>query len=161
MPKTKILFVCLGNICRSPMAEGVFRHIAGEAGALERLEIDSAATGAWHTGDPPDARAQAAAKSRGIDISMQRARSIERDDFETFDLILAMDNMNHGDLKEMAPPGHDHKVRLFLSFAPALGVEEVPDPYYGGPEGFDHVLDLVDEAGRALLAAVETEKEPG
>lgn len=157
MSKTRILFVCLGNICRSPIAEGVFSHMAAQEGLAVQFAIDSAATGDWHTGEPPDARAQAAAALRGIDISRQRARPIRQTDFETFDHILAMDRANRSDLLRMAPQGLDYKVKLFLSFAPVLGVEEVPDPYFGGPEGFEHVLDLVEAASRELLTAVTTQ----
>lgn len=137
------------------MAEGMFRHLAQQAGESDNLHIDSAATGNWHTGDPPDERAQAASKNRGFDISHQRARPIGPDDFESFDLILAMDDMNHGDLKGMVPEQHNHKVRYFLSYAPSLSVHEVPDPFFGGDEGFEHVLDLVETAGLKLLETLK------
>lgn len=155
MTRHNILFVCLGNICRSPMAEGVFRTIVTEAGLGDRFHIDSAGTGSWHLGDPPDRRAQRAAKARGIDISDQRARCIEQADFDRFDLILAMDQGNLGDLMHAAPEARTDRVRLFLEFAPELGRREVPDPYYGGTDGFEHVLDLVETAGRGLLEALQ------
>lgn len=151
-PPVRILFVCLGNICRSPMAQGIFEHTAAEAGLSGRFVVDSAGTGAWHTGDPPDPRAVAAAARRGIDIAAQRARQVSRPDFEAFDHILAMDASNHANLQEMAPPKAAHKVRLFLDSPGGNTPREVPDPYYGGAGGFDDVLDLIEEGSRALLA---------
>lgn len=151
MSTTKILFVCLGNICRSPMAEGTFRHLVKEQGLEDRVEIDSAGTGAWHVGEPPDRRATAAARHRGIDLSGQKARKVRPDDFEHYDYILAMDQENHMNLLRMAPDEHRHKVELFLSYAPDQPEREVPDPYYGGDQGFEHALDLVEAASRGLL----------
>jgi len=148
---TRVLFVCLGNICRSPTAEGVFRKLVVERGLGDRIEIDSAGTGAWHVGHPPDSRAQAEARRRGMDLSGLRARQVRREDFERFDLILAMDRENLEDLLAICPPQHRDKVRLFTSFGPPGCPEEVPDPYYGGPEGFRKVFDLVETCGRALL----------
>ncbi len=152
----RVLFVCLGNICRSPMAEGAFRHLAEQMGKDHLLEIDSAGTGAWHVGEPPDRRATATALQRGIDISQQRARKVKPDDFEHFDHIIAMDQENHLNLMRMAPPGHQHKIRLFLSHAPQQPEQEVPDPYYGGEQGFEHALDLVQAASRGLLNDIFT-----
>ncbi len=152
MESHRLLFVCLGNICRSPIAEGVFGDVAAEAGLEDTFHLDSAGTGAWHTGNPPDARAQAAAAARGIDISHQRARQVARDDFSSFDLILAMDEDNLRALRHLADGDPDGRLRLFLDFAPDTGVSEVPDPYYGGPQGFEDVLDLVEVASRGLLA---------
>jgi protein-tyrosine phosphatase len=149
-----VLFVCLGNICRSPMAEGMFRHVASEAGVLDRFRIDSAGTGSWHAGSPPDGRAQATLRKRGVDISGLRARQVEPEDFHDFDLLLAMDASNRGDLLEIAPKPMQGKVRLFLEFAPHLRTREVPDPYYGGPEGFDRVLEMVEAASAGLLKAL-------
>ncbi|MGD9866926.1 MAG: low molecular weight protein-tyrosine-phosphatase [Hyphomicrobiales bacterium] len=150
MTQHRVLFVCLGNICRSPMAEGVFRHVAA-AGSLD-VHVDSAGCGAWHAGNPPDARARKAARARGIDITGQKARQVVEEDFESFDLILAMDESNLSHLRAMAPAGSREKVRLFMEFAPRSGPREVPDPYYGDAGGFEAVLDMIEEASRGLLA---------
>jgi protein-tyrosine phosphatase len=150
----KVLFVCLGNICRSPTAEGVFRAIVDEAGLGDLVNIDSAGTSGWHIGDPPDERGQRAALTRGYDLSQQRARKVGPRDFETFDYIIGMDSRNVADLSAMAPAGTRDKVSLFLAFAPETGEREIPDPYYGGPDGFDQVLDLVEAASRGLLADI-------
>ena len=152
MATHRILFVCLGNICRSPMAEGVFSHVAAQAGHGEKFIIESAGTGAWHIGNPPDPRAVAAAGRRDIDLSHQRARQVHSDDFEAFDLVIAMDSSNHANLLRMAPEAHAHKIQLFLDHLPDASGREVPDPYYGGDEGFEEVLDLIEAASRALLA---------
>jgi len=148
----RVLFVCLGNICRSPTAEGVFRHVVREAGLLEHIEIDSAGTHAYHIGEPPDARAQAAARRRGIDLSALRGRRAEATDIERFDYVLAMDAENYENLLAICPLGLEHKVRLFLEFAPERPEREVPDPYFGGDAGFDRVLDMIEEAAQGLLA---------
>lgn len=148
----RLLFACLGNICRSPMAEGVFRRVAEDEGLLHLFEIDSAGMGDWHKGQAPDHRAQKAALARGIDISGQSARKVELEDFEDFDLILAMDGSNIADLKDIAPHAARHKIRRFLDYAPHLDAQDVPDPYYGGEAGFDHALDLIEEAAKGLLA---------
>jgi len=150
----KVLFVCLGNICRSPTAEGVFRAIVDEAGLSDLVSIDSAGTSGWHIGDPPDERGQRAALTRGYDLSQQRARKVGPRDFETFDYIIGMDSRNVADLSAMAPAGTRDKVSLFLAFAPETGEREIPDPYYGGSDGFDQVLDLVEAASRGLLADI-------
>lgn len=134
------------------MAEGAFRRVAQAEGLLDRFEIDSAGLGNWHVGQAPDTRAQEAAAGRGIDISMQSARQVTQTDFARFDLLLAMDGMNHAELMELAPEDAQHKIRYFLDFAPDSAVREVPDPFYGGPEGFDHALDLIEAAARGLLA---------
>jgi protein-tyrosine phosphatase len=148
--KTSVLFVCMGNICRSPTAEGVFRHRIVEAGLQEQIIVDSAGTHAYHVGSPPDRRANAAAERRGISLGELRARRVSEADFERFDYIIAMDEDNVAHLKEEAPPEYHSKVRLFLEFS--SGKErEVPDPYYGGSSGFERVLDLVEEASRGLL----------
>jgi low molecular weight protein-tyrosine phosphatase len=161
MAKHRLLFVCLGNICRSPMAEGVFRHVAESRDMLHLFEIDSAGMGDWHKGQAPDHRAQKAALGRGVDISGQAARKVEPEDFETFDLVLAMDGSNISDLLEIAPHDARHKIRRFLDYAPHMGVEDVPDPYYGGAAGFDHALDLIEAAAQGLLADLtqETDKK--
>jgi protein-tyrosine phosphatase len=152
MTRHRILFVCLGNICRSPMAEGVFRRLVEEEGLAQRFEIDSAGLGAWHLGQAPDDRAQAAARARGIDISGQSARQVRQDDFDRFDLLLVMDRSNLAELKRSAPAEARAKIRPFLDFAPKAGTKDVPDPFYGGTEGFDHALDLIEAAARGLLA---------
>jgi protein-tyrosine phosphatase len=152
-----ILFVCLGNICRSPTAEGVMRHLLREAGLDERVELESAGTGSWHVGDPPDARATEAAARRGIVLD-GAARRVTRGDFERFDLVVAMDRENLAELRRLAPDEEARaKVRLLREFDPASAGApdlDVPDPYYGGPRGFDDVLDLVEAACRGLLDEV-------
>jgi len=152
----KILFVCLGNICRSPTAEAVFRTVvARDAPELEVL-IDSAGTAGYHVGSPPDRRAQEAARRRGYDMSAIRARSVEPEDFERFDLILAMDRNNLTALQRQgADPGR--RVRLFMEFADDPETLEVPDPYYGGVNGFEAVLDLIEAASRGLLEHVRAQ----
>jgi protein-tyrosine phosphatase len=150
----RILFVCLGNICRSPTAEGVMRKLVREAGLADRIELDSAGTGSWHVGAPPDARATSAAATRGIELG-GCARKLSPGDFERFDLILAMDRSNLADVRAAAPD-HDArtKVRLLREFDPESNGRvdlDVPDPYYGGAGGFDDVLDLVEAACRGLL----------
>ena len=152
MTQHRLLFVCLGNICRSPLAQGVFAHVADEAGIGDRFFIDSAGTEAWNVGNPPDARSQSVALANGIDLSGQRARQIRTQDFEEFDIIIAMDRSNHAVLLDLAPDGFDHKVHLFLGEISDPGSREVPDPYYGGVEGFKEVFDMVDAGARALLA---------
>ena len=147
----RILFVCLGNICRSPTAEAVLRALAAREAPELPLEVDSAGTAAYHVGQPPDPRTRAAAARRGYDLSALRARTVEPGDFERFDLILAMDRENLQDLRRRAPSHAHERLRLFLEFAPDAP-EDVPDPYYGGPNGFEEVLDLVEAATRALLA---------
>lgn len=151
MKNVKVLFVCMGNICRSPTAQGVFEQLVEEAGLSARVEIDSAGTHAYHVGEPPDRRAQEAAYARGIDLSTQRARRVETSDFIEFDYVLAMDESNFADLAQACTPDEQEKVRLFLDFAPHLKERDVPDPYYGGPRGFEQVLDLVEAASRGLL----------
>ncbi len=147
----KILFVCMGNICRSPTAEGVFRQKVIDAGLQDRVYIDSAGTHAYHVGEPPDSRAQAAALKRGFDLSDQRARRVSPVDFEEFDYVIAMDSSNAADLHAICPPGQEHKIKLFLEFGERFDVTEVPDPYYGGSTGFERVLDLIEDAAEGLL----------
>ena len=151
--KMSVLFVCMGNICRSPTAEGVFRHFVCEAGMAERFDIDSAGTHAYHVGEPPDRRATAAAERRGMSLADIYARRVSDADFERFDLIVAMDADNEQRLLDQAGEEHAAKVRLFLEFAEGPETE-VPDPYYGGAAGFERVLDLVEAASRGLLASV-------
>jgi len=150
----RILFVCMGNICRSPTAEGVFRRLVQERASHLPLEIDSAGTHDYHVGEPPDARAVAAAARRGIDLRSLRARQVSDEDFERFDLIVAMDRLNHVTLLERAPPVAHERIRLFMEYAGDADVQDVPDPYYGGPLGFEQVLDLAEEAAAGLLDEV-------
>jgi len=140
----------MGNICRSPTAEGMFRHLAAEAGIAQSIEVDSAGTHAYHVNEPPDRRAQAAAERRGITLSDIRARRVQAEDFERFDYIIAMDRDNLELLIDQADAQHHHKIRLFLEFSSSRE-DEVPDPYYGGAAGFERVLDLVEDASRGLL----------
>jgi protein-tyrosine phosphatase len=151
---TRVLFVCMGNICRSPTAEGVFRHLVEQQGLAGKIIIDSAGTHDYHIGDAPDARAQAAAARRGYDLSGLRARQVLRDDFSTFDYVLAMDQANLGLLQQQCPENYRNRLKLFLEFADDGALREVPDPYYGGAQGFEQVLDLVENAGRGLLRAI-------
>ena len=149
-----VLFVCLGNICRSPTAHGVFVEQVAAVGLQDVITIDSAGTGAWHVGEPPDARATAAARSRGYDLSPLRARQVRPADFDQFSHILAMDRSNLSHLAAMQPADHPGHLGLFLDFHPDPPFREVPDPYYGGDDGFEEVLDLVEAAGEALLEQI-------
>ena len=148
--KTRVLFVCMGNICRSPTAEGVFRYHAEQAGMTAQLEIDSAGTHAYHMGEPPDRRARTAAERRGMSLDNIYARRVTTEDFERFDYIIAMDEDNLARLHDESPEGHHSELRLFLEFSDG-DEREVPDPYYGGAAGFERVLDLVEAASRGLL----------
>ena len=150
----RVLFVCMGNICRSPTAEGVFREFVRRHAPELELEIDSAGTHDYHVGEPPDPRALKAAATRGLDISGLRARQVEDADFERFDLILAMDRLNYETLRDRSPPVFHSRIRLLLEFADDTGRQEVPDPYYGGAKGFEEVLDLLEDASAGLLAEV-------
>ncbi|MGB0128587.1 MAG: low molecular weight protein-tyrosine-phosphatase [Rhodocyclaceae bacterium] len=147
----RVLFVCMGNICRSPTAEGVVASYIERNSLHDRVAVDSAGTHAFHVGERPDPRAQDAAKKRGFDLSRLRARRVVREDFARFDLILAMDRDNLDCLFRECPQEHRHKVRLLLSYARNSSREEVPDPYYGGRDGFEHVLDLVEDAAQGLI----------
>ncbi|MCW9047904.1 MAG: low molecular weight phosphotyrosine protein phosphatase [Gammaproteobacteria bacterium] len=149
-----VLFVCMGNICRSPTAEGYFRHIVEEAGLTDKIKIDSAGTHAYHIGSPPDQRAQAAATKRGIDLSSLRGRKVQSSDFKNFDYVLGMDHSNHSDLQEVAG-GKAENLFMFLEFAKNFSETEVPDPYYGGDQGFEHVLDLIEDASIGLLNEIK------
>ena len=153
----QVLFVCMGNICRSPTAEGVFRKTLEDRAPELAVAIDSAGTHAYHIGEAPDPRARRAALRRGVDLSMQKARRVAEEDFTRFDLVLAMDELNHSQLVDLSPPEHRERIRLFMEFAPQLGRTDVPDPYYGGSNGFEYVLDLVEEASIGLLAHVREE----
>jgi protein-tyrosine phosphatase len=147
----RVLFVCLGNICRSPAAEAAFLHVVAEAGREAEFVVDSAGTGAWHTGEPADARMRHAAARRGMEVR-SIARQVTRDDFDQFDWILAMDASNRDDLRRMAPAARHDRIRLFRDLDPDAPGEDVPDPYYGSAADFDEVLDIVTRTARALLA---------
>lgn len=159
MTTLKVLFVCTGNICRSPTAAGVFRQQVKVAGLARRIQADSAGMLDYHTGEPPDPRAQAAAKRRHYDLSRLRARQVTVEDFHKYDHVLAMDAGHVTQLRRLSPAEHRDKVRLFLEFAPHVGRNEVPDPYYGTDQGFELVLDLVEAAGRGLLDHLRAELE--
>jgi protein-tyrosine phosphatase len=152
----RVLFVCTGNICRSPTAEGVFRDVVERAGLAAQVAVESAGTHAYHSGEGADRRALRAAAERGIDLSEHVARQIARKDFQDFDYVLAMDRENYSHLVAAAPATHRARVALFMDFARELGVSEVPDPYYGRHDGFEHVLDLVEAASEGLLADVKS-----
>ncbi len=154
-PRIKVLFVCLGNICRSPTAHVVFENLVARAGLQDVIEVDSAGTGDWHIGHPPDKRASARALQRGYDMSGLRARQFSPADFAEFDFILAMDDNNLADIQAQAPSAHDACLALFLDYAPNVEAREVPDPYYGGDSGFEEVLDMVEEAAAGLLDTVQ------
>jgi protein-tyrosine phosphatase len=149
-----VLFVCTGNICRSPSAEAVFRKLVDDAGLSDAIVADSAGTHDYHVGEPPDLRAQDAAAERGYDLSPLRARKIERADFQRFDLIVAMDRGHLGILSRMAERASTHKLKLMMSYASGFGERDVPDPYYGGPKDFERVLDMLEDAARGLLEAI-------
>ncbi len=160
VPARRILFVCMGNICRSPTAEGVFRKLLTERAPDLDVLVDSAGTHEYHAGHPPDPRAVRAAERRGVDLTALRARAVTGRDFEDFELVLAMDQLNRHTLLERAPPQYHGRIRLYLEFAPHLGRLDVPDPYYGGSTGFEYVLDLVEEAGAGLLAHLRSTAAP-
>ncbi|MBH9551418.1 low molecular weight protein-tyrosine-phosphatase [Inhella gelatinilytica] len=153
----RVLFVCMGNICRSPTAHGVMRAKVQAAGLAHRIEVDSAGTHAYHVGEPPDERTQAHARRRGYDISDLRARALVAEDFERFDRVLVMDGANLARAAALCPPARRPRLDRLLAHAPALRTPDVPDPYYGGSEGFETVLDLVEAACDALLANIQRE----
>jgi protein-tyrosine phosphatase len=150
----RVLFVCMGNICRSPIAQGVLENVLRREGLEGEVSVDSAGTGSWHVGSPPDDRAQRSASLRGLDLSSQRARQISRDDCESFDYVLTMDEDNYRTVAALCRGSA--VVRPFLDFAADSPERAVPDPYYGGPDGFEHVLDLVEEASEGLLEDIRT-----
>jgi protein-tyrosine phosphatase len=154
LPPIGILFVCTGNICRSPTGEGVFRALVEKEGLADRFLIDSAGTSGWHVGEPPDRRSQAAARDRGIDLSQQASRRLISEDFERFDYLLAMDRGHQQAMLRMAPPGRESRVHLLLAFANLPDIIDVPDPYYGGVHGFSHVFDLVEQGCQGLLSHI-------
>lgn len=154
-PRQSVLFVCLGNICRSPLAEGVFRHVLQNRGAAGRFLVDSAGTGGWHAGSPPDPRSVEIAARHGIDLTAQRARRIADGDFARFDLVLAMDRSNRAELKARAGGGRLDRIHLLMDFA--LGeARDVPDPYYGGADGFETVYRMIRAASEALAEKLAT-----
>lgn len=155
-----VVFVCTGNICRSPTAEGMFIKKVAEEGLSERIFIDSAGTHDYHIGNAPDPRTQSAAKARGYDLSALRARQFEVRDFERFDLVLAMDAANRVFLERLCPASSRPKLKLMMEYARRAGVIDVPDPYYGGPEGFDTVLDLLEDATDGLMVAIKAAQRP-
>ncbi|MGV6809069.1 MAG: low molecular weight protein-tyrosine-phosphatase [bacterium] len=152
--KTHILFVCMGNICRSPTAQGVFEQLVKQQRLEHLMVIDSAGTHAYHIGEQPDPRSQAAAKKRGVNLSTQRARKAQALDFDRFDYILAMDRANYENLRKLADSTQQQKLHLFMQFSAQWSVDEVPDPYYGGSQGFERVLDMVEDASKGLLTHI-------
>lgn len=160
MKTTRVLFICAGNICRSPTAEGVFKALAAEAGLAERLVIDSAGTHGYHVGEPPDSRARRASAQRGYNLDGQRARQVTAQDCERFDLLLVMDDDNLRAVRRLCSVAHTHKLKKLTDYLPQSDYREVPDPYYGGPEGFELVLNLIEEASRALLGELRQRLTP-
>ncbi|MCU7861793.1 MAG: low molecular weight phosphotyrosine protein phosphatase [Candidatus Thiodiazotropha sp. (ex Lucinoma kastoroae)] len=150
-----VLFVCMGNICRSPTAQGVFRAMVAREGLTDLISTDSAGTIAYHVGSKPDRRARETALKRDVDLSDLRARVVSSNDFERFEYVIAMDSSNYDDLLALCPSGREDRLHLFLDFAPQQQVSEVPDPYYGGAAGFDRVFDLVEEASQGLLKQIQ------
>lgn len=155
--KVSVVFVCMGNICRSPTAEGVFRHLVHQEGLGDWISTDSAGTHAYHIGEQPDLRAQQTARSRGIDLSDLRGRKAMENDFYEFDYVLAMDDDNYQLLENICPAGLESKLSLFLDFSKEYSETQVPDPYYGGDKGFEHVFDLVESASRGLLDDIKNQ----
>ena len=151
-----VLFCCTGNICRSPTAEGVFTQKVANAKLTGRILIDSAGTHGYHIGEAPDPRTQAAARARGYDLAALRARRVERCDFERFDLVLAMDHGNRAFLARLCPPSEGRKLKLVMEYAHRFAVLEVPDPYYGGPDDFDLVLEMLEDASEGLLDVIRS-----
>jgi protein-tyrosine phosphatase len=155
----KVLFVCLGNICRSPLGEGIFRHLVMQRGLEAHFLIDSAGTGNWHIGAPPHADSQRVARNRGVDIADQRARQLTPLDLREFDYLIAMDTSNRVGIQALDPNGrYAEKVKLMLEYHPSLGFKDVPDPYFGGPEGFDTVYEMLEQACGNLLDEILNER---
>ncbi|TVQ83738.1 MAG: low molecular weight phosphotyrosine protein phosphatase [Micavibrio sp.] len=151
----KLLFVCTGNICRSPTAEGIFRHLADEAGLADRFSIDSAGTHGYHEGEPPDSRSIITARQNGVDLSGQTARSLRMEDYHEFDLILAMAKSHLNHMQQQKPPDGRAEIELFLDYLPDFKNQDVPDPWYGHEDGFQHVFDLVHSGCEALLRQLQ------
>jgi protein-tyrosine phosphatase len=158
MKPYSVLFCCMGNICRSPTAEGVFRQKVAAAGLSHRISVDSAGTHDYHIGTAPDRRTQATAKVRGYDLSALRARQVERADFQRFDLILAMDLNNRDYLARLSAPAERYKLELMMDYARSYAVREVPDPYSGGPDGFELVLEMLEDATAGLLDSIRSSR---
>ncbi len=152
--KVKVMFVCMGNICRSPSAEAVFHYMVQTSGLRDYIEVASSGTHDYHVGGPADQRSHAAALQRGIDMSSHRAQHFKKQHFEDYDYIVVMDRTNHEHVMRHCPAHQQDKVHYFLDFAPQLNIKEVPDPYYGGEDGFEHVLDLVEAASAGLMAEI-------
>ncbi|HEC90060.1 MAG TPA: low molecular weight phosphotyrosine protein phosphatase [Alphaproteobacteria bacterium] len=150
----------MGNICRSPSAEGVFRYLVKSEGLEGSIGVDSAGTHAYHIGEPPDPRSRQAARRRGIDLDRQRARKAHVMDFEQFNYVVAMDRENYSRLAAICPPGEEHRLKLFLDFAPEFNLQDVPDPYFGGSYGFEVVLDLIEAASKGLLQHIRNNDLP-
>jgi protein-tyrosine phosphatase len=148
----KVVFVCLGNICRSPTAEGIFRHLVDQQGLSTSVSTDSSGTSGWHIGEPPDRRAQQAARAKGIDLSDLKSRKSKPEDFINFNYVIAMDQSNYDDLLAICPTGYEGRLHMFLSYAPELGKMDVPDPYYH--DGFDTVFDMLESASQGLLSDI-------
>ena len=157
----RVLLVCMGNICRSPTAEGVLRHFIKINGLGDKVEVDSAGTHGYHVGEAPDQRTQRAASARGYNLSQLRARKVARQDLDYFDLILAMDKSNLDHLQRMAMPEQQGKIKLFMDFARNFDDDEVPDPYYGLGHGFDLVLDMVEDASQGLVENIRKQLKKG
>ncbi len=156
MEKVKVLFVCMGNICRSPTAHGLFEHLVNTEHLDDHFEIDSAGTHAYHVGSEPDRRAQETATSHGIDLSYIRGRKVKESDFSYYDYILAMDGDNYAILEQACPEEFRDKINLFLDYAPEHPLDEVPDPYYGGIMGFENVFNMVNTASKGLLEVIKS-----
>ena len=154
--RVSVLFVCMGNICRSPTAHGIFRRLIEQEGLADLILVDSAGTHAYHIGKPPDERAQATALKRGFDLGDLRARQAAAADFETFDYVLAMDRENYEILASLCPAGYEERLSLFLDYAPDIGIREVPDPYWGGEQGFEQVFDMLEAASLGLLEEIKS-----
>lgn len=152
--KVKVLFICMGNICRSPSAEAVFHNMVETSSLKDYVEVASAGTHDYHVGGPADHRSHKAASDRGIDMSNHRAQHFKKEHFDYYDYLLVMDDKNYEHVMRMCPKGHEDKVHYFMDFAPQLGVKEVPDPYYGGADGFDNVLDLIEAASAGLMSEI-------
>lgn len=157
--RIQVLFCCMGNICRSPTAHGVFENLVAREGLSELISVDSAGTHAYHLGEPPDRRSQQTAMSHGVDLSAQRARRVGTEDFHRFDYILAMDRDNYRNLAEICPDGRDDRLYLFMDFAKELRQDEVPDPYYGGKDGFERVFNMIEVASVRLLEDIRIRLE--
>lgn len=151
----RVLFVCTGNICRSPTAEGIFQMLVDNGGLSDQIETDSAGLGSWHSGTAPDPRSMETALRRGIDISAQQARTVRPNDFERFNLVLAMDLSHFSALKDLCPKPLAARIRMFTEYTPGAAEQDVPDPYHGGDDGFERVFDMIETGAKGLLAQIE------